>query len=305
MGEEIVRIENLTKKYGGKVVLNNVNLSLEKGKIYGFIGQNGAGKTTLIKTINGLVYPTEGSVSLFGTSKESELVESRSRIGTVCEHAGIHDNYNAVSNIKLNMRLRGIKGDNVVEQTINSVGLQGVGNKKFRNYSMGMKQRLAIGCAMLSGPELLLLDEPINGLDPVGIVEIRNLLKRINQQFGVTILISSHILSELHELATDYIIIDRGNIIDCLSSKELDDRCGRRLFIRTSEPERVIAILNNDYNIFNISVNQNNIVVNSKINTDEFAWRLFNEHIFFSEYYIQEDSLENYFINMIGGGINE
>lgn len=304
MGEEIVRIENLTKKYGGKVVLNNINLNLEKGKIYGFIGQNGAGKTTLIKTINGLVYPTEGSVSLFGTSKESELIKARSRIGTVCEHAGIHDNYNAVSNIKLNMRLRGIKGDNVVEQTINSVGLQGVGNKKFRNYSMGMKQRLAIGCAMLSGPELLLLDEPINGLDPVGIVEIRNLLKRINQQFGVTILISSHILSELHELATDYIIIDKGNIIDCLSAKELDERCGRRLFIRTSEPEKVIAILNNDYNIFNISVNENNIVVNSKINTDEFAWRLFNEHIFFSEYYMQEDSLENYFINMIGGGIN-
>lgn len=304
MGEEIVRIENLTKKYGGKVVLNNINLNLEKGKIYGFIGQNGAGKTTLIKTINGLVYPTEGSFSLFGTSKESELIKARSRIGTVCEHAGIHDNYNAVSNIKLNMRLRGIKGDNVVEQTINSVGLQGVGNKKFRNYSMGMKQRLAIGCAMLSGPELLLLDEPINGLDPVGIVEIRNLLKRINQQFGVTILISSHILSELHELATDYIIIDKGNIIDCLSAKELDERCGRRLFIRTSEPEKVIAILNNDYNIFNISVNENNIVVNSKINTDEFAWRLFNEHIFFSEYYMQEDSLENYFINMIGGGIN-
>lgn len=304
MGEEIVRIENLTKKYGGKVVLNNINLNLEKGKIYGFIGQNGAGKTTLIKTINGLVYPTEGSVSLFGTSKESELIKARSRIGTVCEHAGIHDNYNAVSNIKLNMRLRGIKGDNVVEQTINSVGLQGVGNKKFRNYSMGMKQRLAIGCAMLSGPELLLLDEPINGLDPVGIVEIRNLLKRINQQFGVTILISSHILSELHELATDYIIIDKGNIIDCLSAKELDERCGRRLFIRTSEPDKVIAILNNDYNIFNISVNENNIVVNSKINTDEFAWRLFNEHIFFSEYYMQEDSLENYFINMIGGGIN-
>lgn len=303
MNEEVVRISGLSKKFGNHVVLNNINLSLKKGKIYGFIGQNGAGKTTLIKNINGLIYPTSGVISLFGCEEESELINARKRIGTVCEHSGLHDNYTAEENIRYNMMLRGITDEDIIWQTINSVGLAGVGNKKFRNYSMGMKQRLAIGCAMLSGPELLLLDEPINGLDPVGIVEIRNLLKHINQQFGVTILISSHILTELHELATDYIIIDRGIIMDCLSAGELDARCGRQLFIRTNVPEKVIAILNNEYNVYNIGVNQNNIVVNDKINTDEFAWRLYNEHIFFSEYYVKEESLENYFINMIGGGI--
>ena len=214
MAENVVRVSGLTKTFGKNTVLSNVNISLERGKIYGFIGQNGAGKTTLINHINGLLFPDEGEIELFGASDSKGLVNARKRIGTVCEHAGLHDNYNAVDNIKLNMKLRGIKNDKLIEQTIANVGLQGVGKKKFRNYSMGMKQRLAIGCAMLSGPDLLLLDEPINGLDPVGIVEIRNLLKQINQRFGVTILISSHILTELHELATDYIMIDRGQIID-------------------------------------------------------------------------------------------
>ena len=153
MAENVVRVSGLTKTFGKNTVLSNVNISLERGKIYGFIGQNGAGKTTLINHINGLLFPDEGEIELFGASDSKGLVNARKRIGTVCEHAGLHDNYNAVDNIKLNMKLRGIKNDKLIEQTIANVGLQGVGKKKFRNYSMGMKQRLAIGCAMLSGPE--------------------------------------------------------------------------------------------------------------------------------------------------------
>ena len=255
MAENDVRVSGLTKTFGKNTVLSNVNISLERGKIYGFIGQNGAGKTTLINHINGLLFPDEGEIELFGASDSKGLVNARKRIGTVCEHAGLHDNYNAVDNIKLNMKLRGIKNDKLIEQTIANVGLQGVGKKKFRNYSMGMKQRLAIGCAMLSGPDLLLLDEPINGLDPVGIVEIRNLLKQINQRFGVTILISSHILTELHELATDYIMIYRGQIIDCLSATQLDAKCHRRLRLRTNDVKKVLDILAMRYNIVNVYVN--------------------------------------------------
>lgn len=303
MAENVVRVSGLTKTFGKNTVLSNVNISLERGKIYGFIGQNGAGKTTLINHINGLLFPDEGEIELFGASDSKGLVNARKRIGTVCEHAGLHDNYNAVDNIKLNMKLRGIKNDKLIEQTIANVGLQvqGVGKKKFRNYSMGMKQRLAIGCAMLSGPDLLLLDEPINGLDPVGIVEIRNLLKQINQRFGVTILISSHILTELHELATDYIMIDRGQIIDCLSAAQLDAKCHRRLRLRTNDVKKVLDILAMRYNIVNVYVNGDEIIVDQPVNSDELAWVLYNERVFVSEYHLEEESLENYFIHRIGG----
>ena len=290
MAENVVRVSGLTKTFGKNTVLSNVNISLERGKIYGFIGQNGAGKTTLINHINGLLFPDEGEIELFGASDSKGLVNARKRIGTVCEHAGLHDNYNAVDNIKLNMKLRGIKNDKLIEQTIANVGLQGVGKKKFRNYSMGMKQRLAIGCAMLSGPDLLLLDEPINGLDPVGIVEIRNLLKQINQRFGVTILISSHILTELHELATDY-----------LSAAQLDAKCHRRLRLRTNDVKKVLDILAMRYNIVNVYVNGDEIIVDQPVNSDELAWVLYNERVFVSEYHLEEESLENYFIHRIGG----
>lgn len=298
MAENVVRVSGLTKTFGKNTVLSNVNISLERGKIYGFIGQNGAGKTTLINHINGLLFPDEGEIELFGASDSKGLVNARKRIGTVCEHAGLHDNYNAVDNIKLNMKLRGIKNDKLIEQTIANVGLQGVGKKKFRNYSMGMKQRLAIGCAMLSGPDLLLLDEPINGLDPVGIVEIRNLLKQINQRFGVTILISSHILTELHELATDYIMIDRGQI---LSAAQLDAKCHRRLRLRTNDVKKVLDILAMRYNIVNVYVNGDEIIVDQPVNSDELAWVLYNERVFVSEYHLEEESLEYYFIHRIGG----
>ncbi len=302
MAETIVRVSNLTKTYGKNKVLSDVNISLERGKIYGFIGQNGAGKTTMINHINGLLFPDEGTIELFGSSDKKGLIQARTRIGTVCEHAGLHANYNAKDNIKLNMKLRGIDNDELVQRTIDNVGLSGVGNKKFRNYSMGMKQRLAIGCAMLSGPELLLLDEPINGLDPVGIVEIRNLLKQLNQRFGVTMLISSHILTELHELATDYIIIDHGCIKDCISAQQLDARCGRRIKLKTNDVQKVLSILAERYNITQVYVNGPEVVIDRPINPDEFAWVLYNERVFVAEYHLEEESLENYFIRMIGGG---
>lgn len=302
MTECVVRVSNLTKKYDRNTVLSNVNLTLEKGRIYGIIGQNGAGKTTLINHINGLIYPDEGEIEIFGSSNETELIEARRRVGTVCEHAGLHGNYSAKDNIRLNMKLRGISDTSLVEQTIASVGLMGVGNKKFKNYSMGMKQRLAIGCAMLSGPELLLLDEPINGLDPVGIVEIRNLLKQLNQRYGVTMLVSSHILTELRELATDYIIINKGQILDCLSADELEAKCRRRLIIKTNDVQRAIAILKEQCGVQNVYVDGGTIIVNQAENPDGIAWILYNERVFVSEYHVEEESLENYFISMIGGG---
>ncbi len=300
MAENVVRVSGLTKTFGKNTVLSNVNISLERGKIYGFIGQNGAGKTTLINHINGLLFPDEGEIELFGASDSKGLVNARKRIGTVCEHAGLHDNYNAVDNIKLNMKLRGIKNDKLIEQTIANVGLQGVGKKKFRNYWMGMKQRLAIGCAMLSGPDLLLLDEPINGLDPVD-GWIRILLKQINQRFGVTILISSHILSRASRAGNGLLMIDRGQIIDCLSAAQLDAKCHRRLRLRTNDVKKVLDILAMRYNIVNVYVNGDEIIVDQPVNSDELAWVLYNERVFVSEYHLEEESLEYYFIHRIGG----
>lgn len=301
MGEIVVRVSGLNKSYGRNKVLTDVNLALERGKIYGFIGQNGAGKTTMINHINGLLFPDSGEIELFGCLDKAGLLQARQKIGTVCEHAGLHSNYSARDNIKLNMKLRGIKDEQLPDQILTHVGLNGVGDRKFKNYSMGMKQRLAIGCAMISGPELLLLDEPINGLDPMGIVEIRNMLRQLNQRLGVTILISSHILTELHELATDYVIIDHGHIVDVVSAENLDSRCQRRIKLRTNDVQKVVSILQARYNIWQPYVNGAEIVITQPVDPDEFAWTLFNERVFVSEYHVEEESLENYFIKMIGG----
>ena len=221
--------------------------------------------------------------------------------GIVLEHAGLYPNKTGVENLLYLAQLKGVIGKREVEEAIQRVGLDPADKRVFGKYSMGMKQRLAIGCAMLSGPDLLLLDEPINGLDPVGIVEIRNLLKQINQRFGVTILISSHILTELHELATDYIMIDRGQIIDCLSAAQLDAKCHRRLRLRTNDVKKVLDILAMRYNIVNVYVNGDEIIVDQPVNSDELAWVLYNERVFVSEYHLEEESLENYFIHRIGG----
>jgi ABC-2 type transport system ATP-binding protein len=247
MSEYILKTHRLSKKYQHKMALDKVDISIKKGSIYGFIGQNGAGKSTFIRLVMGLAYPTEGSFELFSESTEKELIQARKRVGTIIEGPALYPHMSASENLEAHRLLRGIPGKDCVEKTLELVGLKNTGKKKAKDFSLGMKQRLGLGIALLGDPELLILDEPINGLDPMGVVEIRELLKKLNREYGVTILISSHILSELHLLATHYGIIHDGELLEQLSAHELNQKCQQYLHIKVHDPAKAATIIERDY----------------------------------------------------------
>ena len=218
----IIQTHQLTKQYGQALALDHVDLSIPKGSIYGLVGNNGAGKTTLLKILLGQVFPTSGAI---------------------IEAPGFYPNMTAVQNLEYYRLQRGIPGKEKVWEKLKEVGLADAAHKKFKQMSLGMKQRLGLALALLGEPELLLLDEPINGLDPAGIIEIRSLLQKLNREKHITILISSHILAELENMATDYAFLSRGKVIQQLSAKRLHELCGTYLEIRVTEPERYTALL--------------------------------------------------------------
>ena len=228
MGNIILKIDNLTKRYKDKVVLDHVSFEIEKGKIYGFIGENGAGKTTTIRSITGLTSIDEGSVELFGQSTSKGLEQARKKMGCLVERPILSLNETAFYNLKMQQILFGQNDDEKINKLLERVGLGDVKNKKVKDFSLGMKQRLGIAVSLINNPELIILDEPVNGLDPMGMVEVRNLLKSLCAEDGITIIISSHILAELYQLVTDYIIISHGKIIDTLSKQVLDEKKNER-----------------------------------------------------------------------------
>lgn len=243
MSEHVLKANQLSKKYQNIMALNKVSITIKKGSIYGFIGQNGAGKSTLIRTIMGLTYPTTGTFELFGENSERALIEARKRIGTIIEGPALYPQMTAAENLEAHRLLKGIPGKECINKTLKIVGLLNTGNKKVKNFSLGMKQRLGLAIALLGDPEFLILDEPINGLDPMGVVEIRELLKKLNQEYGITILISSHILSELHLLATHFGIIHNGELLEQLSAKELNEKCQQYLHIKVDNPNKAITVI--------------------------------------------------------------
>ena len=205
MDSIILEAKGITKKYRQTLALDNVELKLQKGKIYGFIGQNGAGKTTFLRMVTGLAFPTSGELSLWGKTGEKGLQEQRKRIGCIIEGPALYPSMTAYQNLEVQRLQRGIPDKGIIDKTLKMVGLADTGRKKVRNFSLGMKQRLGIAIALLNTPEFLILDEPINGLDPQGIVDVRNLIKSLNKEYGMTIIISSHILEELYNTTTDFI----------------------------------------------------------------------------------------------------
>lgn len=223
MNDTILKIEGLTKKYGSKTVLDDVSFEVKKGRIYGFIGENGAGKTTTIRVVTGLSPIGKGSVELFGKSDKAGLIEARRKMGCLVEHPILDLRKSAKANLRSQQLLYGNNDPEKIGRVLERVGLSDVKNKKVKDFSLGMKQRLGIAMALINDPELLILDEPVNGLDPVGMVEVRELLHSLCKEDGITIVISSHILAELYQLATDYIIISHGQIISTLTKDKLDD----------------------------------------------------------------------------------
>src|SRR5690625_2173270 len=307
MSEYVLHTNSLTKTFKQQVALNKVNLSIKKGSIYGFIGQNGAGKSTLIRIVSGLANPTTGSIELFGHSNERELIKARKRIGTIIEGPALYPHMTATENLEAHRLLKGIPGNESVEKMLVLVGLQDTGKKKANNFSLGMKQRLGLAIALLGDPEFLILDEPINGLDPMGVVEIRELLKKLNREFGITILISSHILSELHLLATDYGSIHEGDLLEQLTVKELHEKCQQYLHIKVDNPEKATTILETTLSTNNFEVMPDGVIklFNDVDAPGKVSSTLVNEGLIIEQFMPMGQDLESYFTSRIGGAQHE
>lgn len=307
MKDVILKTYNITKKYGNQIAVNNVNMTIKKGEIYGFIGQNGAGKTTLIRLITGLIHKTNGDIELLGASSENELNKARTMIGSLIETPSFYNNMTARENLEVSRRIRNIPGNKCVDEVLELVGLKNIEKKKVKNFSLGMKQRLGIANAIMGNPRLLILDEPINGLDPMGIVEIRELLKKINKEKDMTILISSHILSELSELATTYGIISSGKLIEEITSQELKEKCRKYIDLKVDDTSRAVIILER-----NLGIDDYQVLSNKKIkvfsnldNVGEVNSILSNSGIIVESIGVKGENLEEYFMNVIGGVLND
>lgn len=254
MSEYVVESKKLTKQYGKQLALDEVSFSIKKGSIVGLIGPNGAGKSTIMKIMGGLVFPTSGSLEMFGESSEKGLNHSRSRSSFMIETPYAKADMSARQNLEKQRRQKGIPDKGRIDEVLKIVKLEDTGKKEVKKFSLGMKQRLGIANALLGKPELMVLDEPINGLDPEGIVEIRELLKNLNKDEKVTIVISSHILSELSQLCTDYIFINHGKITDTLTAEELSQECSEYYHIDTDNNELASSILTKDCGINKLEV---------------------------------------------------
>lgn len=254
--ENILELKGLTKTYNNHKVVDEVNLTIEKGHIYGLIGPNGAGKTTIMKMIAGICAPNAGSISMFGSTENIDA--SRSRVSFMIEAPYIDLAKTAKQNMEYIRYLRGVADESRIDAVLELVGLQNAGKKIARNFSLGMKQRLGIGMALLPSPEIMILDEPVNGLDPEGIVEVRHLLKMLCEESGITILISSHLLSELSELCTRFAIIDKGRLVEALTKEELEQKCRSYIAVGVDDVSRLATVIEQTLNISEYKVMENN-----------------------------------------------
>lgn len=306
MKEVILKTYNITKKYGNQVAINNVNMTIKKGEIYGFIGQNGAGKTTLIRLITGLIHKTGGEIELLGATGEAELNKSRTMIGSLIETPSFYTNMTARENLEVSRLVRNIPGKKCIDEVLELVGLKDIEKKKVKNFSLGMRQRLGIANALMGNPKLLILDEPINGLDPMGIVEIRELLKKINKEKDMTILISSHILSELSELATTYGIISNGKLIEEITAEQLAEKCRQYIDLKVDDTSRAVTLLERELGISDYEVLEDKkIKVFSNLeNVGEVNSILSKSGVIVQSISIKGENLEEYFMNKIGGVLN-
>lgn len=303
MSTVILETKALSKVYRQTAALQQVDLKIEKGKIYGFIGQNGAGKTTFLRLVTGLAFPTEGTLKLWGETEQSKLQEQRKRIGCMIEMPALFPNLTAYQNLEVQRIQRGIPDKTVIKKCLSMVGLPDTGNKRVRNFSLGMRQRLGIAIALLNTPEFLILDEPINGLDPVSIVEVRNLLKTLNKEYGMTILVSSHILEELYQTASEFIIINEGKIIEEISDKELNERCKRHIAIKTTDTEKALLVLEEKLHTENLQLMPDGVIRLYEYldETEKIAKLLADAQILVTGLSVSGDTLEDYFLSKIGG----
>ncbi len=305
--EYILKTHGLSKKYKNHLVLNDVNISIKKGDIYGFVGENGSGKTTIIRLITGLIFPQAGSFELFGISSSSpQILEARKRIAAIVESPSIYLNMSAEDNLKMQAGLLGITDDSKIITVLKEVGLDALygDSKKAGDFSLGMRQRLGIAMALIGNPEFILLDEPMNGLDPAGIVEIRELILRLNAERGITFLISSHILTELSLVATRYGIISKGRIIKEVSAEELNRASKRPSVVKADNPEALISILKSEADITDVIPLAGGAKFFGDIDLNYLLAKIINAGIKITSINTFESNIENYYLSIIGGNKN-
>lgn len=295
--EYIIETEGLTKRYGKRLCVNNISIHIAKGDIYGFIGRNGAGKTTAMRLILGLARPTSGKIKLFNSD---DLNAQRKKIGSLIEAPGLYKRCSALENMKRFSILYG-GDDKEIEELLSFVGLNGVGNKKVGQFSLGMKQRLGIAIALLGNPEVLILDEPVNGLDPAGIKEVRDLLLKLNKEKNITIMISSHLLDELAKITTKYGIINNGVLVEEIDAQKLMERCKNNIVISCDRLQEAKELLESELKLTNISiVNDKLHIVDEIESTDEINTLLVKNDFKVHEITINKNSFEDYFIERLG-----
>lgn len=299
--EYVLETNAVTKRYRSFTALNGLTMRIPKGSVYGFVGRNGAGKTTLIRIICGLQEPTDGSYTLYGVKNtESAVLRSRRRMGAVVESPAIYLGMTAKENIRQQYNVLGIPLDEGAEELLRLVGLDKTGSKTARNFSLGMRQRLGIAVALAGNPDFMVLDEPTNGLDPHGIIEMRELILKLNREQGITVLISSHILDELSRLATHYGFIDNGRMVRKMSAEELEACCRKCIRMEVSDIKtlaRVLDSMNAEYRISD----EHHADVYAEIPVTSLVSALAKENCTVKNIKEHDESLESFYMNLVGG----
>lgn len=302
---DVLNTTDLTKIYGNFKALDKLNMSVPKQAIYGLVGKNGAGKTTLLRIICGLQNTTSGEYRLYGiSSKDKKIVKARQKMGAVIETPAIYPDLSATGNLKEQFRITGERTFKKIPDLLQLVGLERVGHKKAGNFSLGMKQRLGIAMALANNPNFLVLDEPVNGLDPQGIVEMRETLLKLNREYGITILISSHILDELSRIATYYGFIDNGRMVKEISAVDLKKDFEKRIVLEVSNISILIEILKKQ-NIRHQITSSNRVEIFDSINISQLTLALAEQGCNVNSIHEQDENLENYFMSLIGGTHHE
>ena len=299
--EYVLETNGLSKRYRDFTALNGLNMHIPKGSIYGFVGRNGAGKTTLIRLICGLQEPTSGSFTLYGVKNTDAKIErARRRMGAVVESPAVYPDMTAEENLRQQYLVLGMPSADGIAELLHLVGLDGTGKKKVKNFSLGMHQRLGIAVALAGNPDFLVLDEPVNGLDPQGIIEMRELILKLNREHGITVLISSHILDELSRLATHYGFIDGGHMVKEMSAEELEMRCRKCTRVETTNSKvlaRVLDRLGAEYRV----VDDAKVDVFADVQVTKLAVEALKENCVIYSMKERDESLESFYMNLIGG----
>jgi len=304
MSASVIESKAIVKNYGGFTALNNVNITIKRGEIYGLVGDNGAGKSTLFKIIAGQVIPNGGEICLFGEHLPKNLEQQRKRTGAIIESPGFYPQLSVENNLEYYRIQKGVPGREIVKKLLETVNLYNSRKKKCKELSMGMKQRFGLAIALLGEPELLILDEPINGLDPSGIIEMRKLLLMLNMEKNITILLSSHILSELEQLASVYGFLNEGKLLEQISASNLRKRCSDYIEILVSDFERYAALLEKKLNHKQFQVLPDNVIriSNPKLEIEVFSRLASDNNMSISKLEKKQMSLENYYMTLKNGG---